>query len=551
MNTLLPIVTRELRVRARQPRTFYVRVGGATLVILIVGGLLGFVSGFSGAGVAGHGLFRTLVWGAYLFCLTEGLRSTADCLSEEKRAGTLGLLFLTDLRGYDVVLGKLLAAGLNSLYVLLAILPPLAVPILLGGVTGGEFWRAALALVATLFFSLSVGLLVSAISRDERRAWSATIFIVLAMAIVPPLIDLAAGVTTILPSTLGAVSPTTMLLSLWDTGYAAKPGAFWNALWAVTLLGVLALAAASWILPRAWQDENVSTVAKGSPARPTENAVRDARSPKAARRDQHLLAANPMLWLANRSTDSAGFIWSLAGIGIFWGATGLYWARSSLAGILVVCLGLLGLHTLMVMRIAWEACHQLAEPRDSGALEILLSTPLTPEVIINGHLHALRRLYLGPSLSILTTALVLFAVHSGVAISSRQSGPSASLLTFAAVVFWGAAFLDLHAAAHYGLWLGLKFRKPSQALSRTLLTIVGLPLLSAVCCWVIWPIVALVKNLVAMNYARDQLQRNFRDIVAARYETADDAIAATLRQLLPPKVGRADALPSVLPRKTE
>ena len=31
---------------------------------------------------------------------------TADCLSEEKREGTLGLLFLTDLRGYDIVVSS-------------------------------------------------------------------------------------------------------------------------------------------------------------------------------------------------------------------------------------------------------------------------------------------------------------------------------------------------------------------------------------------------------------------------------------------------------------
>lgn len=550
MNTLLPIVTRELRVRARQPRTFYVRVGGATLVILIVGGLLVFVSGFSGAGLAGQGLFRTLVWGAYLFCLTEGLRSTADCLSEEKRAGTLGLLFLTDLRGYDVVLGKLLATGLNSFYVLLAILPPLAVPILLGGVTGGEFWRSALALVVTLIFSLAVGLMVSAIARDERRAWSATLFLLGLLSVGPPLFELAAGVVTILPAGFGAFSPTTMLLSLWDASYAAKPGSFWNSFSAVTVLSVLALAAASWILPRAWQEEPVSP-SKTTPPRETAGSNPAPLAPPTVRRDRHLLAANPIFWLANRTTGDASFLWAIAGLGALVTMAGIYFAHSSLAGTILVALGLLGLHYLMVARIAWEACHQFAGARDSGALEILLCTPLTPQAIINGHLNAVRRLFLLPSLTMLALALVLFAVHSGTTVAARQSGAGGALLTIAALVVWGIAFMDLHAAAHYGLWLGLKMRKPSQALSRTLLIIVGLPLLSAVCCWVIWPIVALVKNLVAMNYARDQLQRNFRDIVAARYEATDDGFTGTLRHLLPPAVRPSGALPSVLPRKPE
>jgi len=36
---------------------------------------------------------------------------TADTLSGESREGTLGLLFLTDLRSWDVTLGKLASAG--------------------------------------------------------------------------------------------------------------------------------------------------------------------------------------------------------------------------------------------------------------------------------------------------------------------------------------------------------------------------------------------------------------------------------------------------------
>ena len=63
----------------------------------------------------------------------------------------MGLLFLTDLKGYDVVLGKFIARSLPALYGLLALLPLIGIPLLLGGVTGSEFWRMALALVNALF----------------------------------------------------------------------------------------------------------------------------------------------------------------------------------------------------------------------------------------------------------------------------------------------------------------------------------------------------------------------------------------------------------------
>ena len=41
-------------------------------------------------------------------------------------------------------------------------------------VTGADFWRLVLALINALFFSLTAGTLISAISRGERRAWTAT-----------------------------------------------------------------------------------------------------------------------------------------------------------------------------------------------------------------------------------------------------------------------------------------------------------------------------------------------------------------------------------------
>src|SRR5947209_2104222 len=123
-------------------------------------------------------LFRILTGASVLYCLLSGVRATADCLSEEKREGTLGLLFLTDLRGYDVVFGKLVATSLNALYGVLAIVPVLAVPLLMGGVAAGEFGRVALVAVNTLFFSLAIGMCVSAMSRSARKAMGTTFLLI-------------------------------------------------------------------------------------------------------------------------------------------------------------------------------------------------------------------------------------------------------------------------------------------------------------------------------------------------------------------------------------
>src|SRR6267143_6346346 len=128
---------------------------------------------------------------AFGFALATGVFLTGDCLSEEKREGTLGLLFLTDLRGYDVVLGKLISHSVQAFYGLLAAFPVLALTLLAGGVSGGEFWRMMLVFCNTLFFSLSVGLLVSSISRDAMKAINGTLLFCLLFVAGLPLAEWA------------------------------------------------------------------------------------------------------------------------------------------------------------------------------------------------------------------------------------------------------------------------------------------------------------------------------------------------------------------------
>src|SRR5881394_711598 len=137
--------------------------------------------------LAAHGryLFRVLFGFAFAYCLFIGARLTADCLSEEKRDGTLGLLFLTDLKGYDVVFGKLAATSVNSVYALLAILPVMSLPVQLGGVAASELWQSALVLLNTIFFSLAAGIFVSTLSRNERKAMFATVFVALLVTVAP------------------------------------------------------------------------------------------------------------------------------------------------------------------------------------------------------------------------------------------------------------------------------------------------------------------------------------------------------------------------------
>lgn len=64
---------------------------------------------------------------------------TSDCISRERREGTLGLLFLTPLNAESIVAGKIVAHGLRAFTLWLAVLPILTIPFITGGVMAPEF----------------------------------------------------------------------------------------------------------------------------------------------------------------------------------------------------------------------------------------------------------------------------------------------------------------------------------------------------------------------------------------------------------------------------
>src|SRR5258708_527413 len=190
--TFLPIVDRELRVAARRKSTHRIRLwttfGGALVNMIFLLFMRVFGSAF-GFGNAGGILFGMLAWYTFGMCLLAGIFLAADVLSEEKREGTLGLLFLTDLRGYDVVLGKFMGIGLATAYALVASFLVMAFPLLMGGVTAGEFWRVALALLNALFFSLAVGLWVSSWCRESTKAMTGALAALFLITIGPYVLE--------------------------------------------------------------------------------------------------------------------------------------------------------------------------------------------------------------------------------------------------------------------------------------------------------------------------------------------------------------------------
>jgi ABC-type transport system involved in multi-copper enzyme maturation permease subunit len=503
---VLPIASRELLVASRRRVTYWARVAAA----LLAGGLALWVvvvyNSMLTPAQVGTRVFEILSRVLFFACLLAGVFLTADSLSGEKREGTLGLLFLTDLKGYDVVLGKLLATSLNTLYGLVAIWPVLALPLVMGGVTPGQFWRMMAALVNALFISLSAGMCLSAVSRREQPAMIAT-----------------AGVLAVLTFLLPLAGPVIKLaspLTAFDMALKGVGGGtvYVAALAGTHLVGWTLLALASFLVPHFWQETGKSE---------TRPAASKARSPSEAALSPSLgrgreLELNAVAWLANRRSDN-------------------FWMWTSLAVVFLVSLmpfaggprakirpdwaigTMIALQFTVKFWIAWEAARRLHEGRRLGTLELLAGTPLSVAELVMGQIVSLKRQFIKPILVVLALDAALSLISLPGVLRLGWGADFVMFLLAVVLMF----LIDVYALAWVGLWMGLKSKTSWAAALITLAWVLALP--TGMCFLVmvfsglgakagfvpvpmIWLVISAVNAALFYRDARDQLHARFREL---------------------------------------
>lgn len=480
--SLLPIVARELIEASRRPGTYRMRLAAAA-VALVISGIVFMASWRMSPGELGMVLLVPLAIFTQVYCLLIGVFRTADCLSEEKREGTLGLLFLTDLKGYDIVLGKLVATSLNAFYGVLAIFPVMAIPLLVGGVAAGDLSRIGLVALNNMFFSLAVGMFCSSISRDERKAMVASFMTVVFFTGGLPLLGVVLAQWSMFrPWAEWLLIPSPGYASAMAfegfSGMATGGGAKNHFLWSVSIthaLGWLALALACFIVPRTWQDRvaRATAVREGSWWRRLAHGSIEWRLELRRR----LLAVNPCYWLSSRdrlkvwlvwfflAVCAALWVWGLARHPREWKDTASY-----------VCT-MLVLHSVLKVWIVNEACWRFSSDRQSGALELLLSTPLPVKEIVRGQLLALERQFAAP--------VVLVLLVDFLFLMSARNNDGWILLCVAGMIMFLTDALTL---AWVGMWLGLNSRRSNRAVTGTIARILVLP-------WVLWLLIYIFMNL--------------------------------------------------------
>ncbi len=510
----LPVVERELRVAARSKATHRSRfiaalIGAFVLVAMTLTMQRSVIPSRIGAEVFGMIVFL-LTW----FCLIGGVMTTFDRLSEERRQGTLGLLFLTPLRNFDIILGKFAGATLQVFFGAVAATPILVITLSFGGVTFGEIGRVALALLTILFFGAAAGLLVSSFMEDASKALLAAVVFVVGWLL---LIELAAaaqrGLYAVEIFPVSALSPVRLPFLAEDSNQAADPWRFHRPFACVQAVSWLFLLIATRVTARTRQ-EAARKRPKAAPfRRPTAPDSATPRRRRQASADAGLLEQNAATWLAVSNSPhrrllpfltlgSAVVILGILAAGWFI-TEELWFAPALIAGLFI--------NLLLKLWIGVAACQMFNDERRNGALELLLSTPVPPAMIVSGHQEALLKIFEPTVWKVL--AIQCIPIVAGCVVAG-----------FHGDIFWTVmipicAFIslmtDLRAMGWLGLWNGLVYPKMHTALGRTVFKVLVIPWLVAIvpCLgWVLFLCTPIYAAIVA-NSAEEKFFNHFPRIV--------------------------------------
>jgi ABC-type transport system involved in multi-copper enzyme maturation permease subunit len=523
--TFLPIVQRELRVAARRSSTYWLRFFAALAVLVMWIVLLMGTRRMTPAQLSQHIL--TMLGSLTLgFCMMAGVFLTADSVSGEKREGTIGLLFLTDLKGFDVILGKLVATSVHAFFGLLAAIPVLGLSLMMGGITGAEFARFVLVFVVTLFASLAVGIFVSTLSHHAMRASAGTFLAMAFFAGVLPALWWSQEALFKNPvfDILLMPSPPYLFRKAYDASYALMSGPqdFWRSACVILGLAVACIVVACIALPHVWQVRESRRWFRWPKLR--QPALTHTRGALAA-------SSNPFTWLASRDISARLISWRvlvpLVGLCLVLLVASVV-TNKNIAAFVVCFITAFGLHVLLKVLVAMEAGRRMSEDRQSGALELLLVTTLPINAIIQGQRDALRKHFDRPIL--LLAALNLAMLFTVLVFPEPLRMDGKDQLIFCELLLGGILLLlvDFAALSWAGMWHGIT-RAGARAVLLTVLKVMGIPWLLIVLLMSTqprvqqigiflifgsWITTGLIIDLVIIGNARTKLLRQFRSAAA-------------------------------------
>jgi ABC-type transport system involved in multi-copper enzyme maturation permease subunit len=329
--------------------------------------------------------------------------SAASAISQEKDRRTFILLLLSDLRSHEIVLGKLLGSLLQIGLLLLGMIPLLGMMVLMGGVAPHQVGQATLILAGTALAAGSVGSLV-ALWRDKTfQSLALTVlFLVMYLCVIRALPTVASW----LPGTSSSLP---QIVETWQTwldpflalqtvlqGGAEQTSNLAGAYGFGLAMLVLSVGINAWsiIRLRVWNPSGEPIMQQERPEDEDIDRARAHAAPGLLRQ----VWKNPILWreIRTRAYGRRPLLVKLAyalvlGLICYYALAPLLASQrqafNQSSGLVpAAAIGLVPVTILSLLLVSAQAVTAITSERDTGSLDLLLVTDLTPHEFIFGKL---------------------------------------------------------------------------------------------------------------------------------------------------------------------
>jgi ABC-type Na+ efflux pump permease subunit len=397
-----PVLIREMRAVARRWPLYLQRIAAALVALVLIAVFWVKEQNQVDAAAMGKGLF-VRVHAVMMFALWFIVPPVvAETLARERREGTLELLFLSPLSTRGIVVGKVAAGAMRALNLTLAVLPMMAMPLLLGGVSWPSILSAAVLELGSLIMAVGAGLMASRNARGRGNAvflsyfYAFLYFYAFCLVVtVKPILSLCAiyNEDRSFHQVWLVISPVmTILLPQIISQGGLRLAPNFSQVWATGLIlalpfALLCLGFTLWRTGRALERErnHQSTRLRKLEKRITDGPVlRALLRPNTPRR---WLDFNPIFWLRFRSRWSA--LLPKAWLALFILVQGIAWYANGSTSLETYCFDdhlavNLWAAILLLGIIAFINTSSFRAEKESGVLEMLLITPLSVRDLLWG-----------------------------------------------------------------------------------------------------------------------------------------------------------------------
>jgi ABC-type transport system involved in multi-copper enzyme maturation permease subunit len=504
-----PIFIREWLTLPRRSGHFFTRslyLGALWILLLTVWQItVGWEFTATLGDLARFGLlsFRILAYVQLTLLLFSAL-SAASTISLEKDRRTFLLLLLTDLRNYEIVLGKLLGSLLQIVLMLVGSIPVFALLMILGGLHPFQIAGTMLVLGTTALAAGSLGGLI-ALWRDKTfQALAMTVlFLVLylcfiqALPLIPYLVEETALSTafdaTSIRAWQNALDPFLALGEVLDPPLqkqrlSADPR--WNT---ESLTAALPCSVAMLILStllngfgivmlRVWNPSGEPIMQREMFGATPSEPERIHAAPGKARR----VWANPILWreIATRAYGRRPLLVKTAYFVVL--ALVCYYALFAMEPReFSAAYGLVPIGILSLLLISAQSVTSITSERDLGSLDLLVITDLSPREFILGKIFGIlynTKEYILPPLAL----IVIYATRGQLGAAPRAHGDMLAAKNIEGAICISIALVILMAfTVMLGIHVALRSDNSRFAAINTLGTIFFLSVGTAVCIYLI------------------------------------------------------------------